>query len=1016
MQLEIARPLALVLLPVLAGIIIWFSRGLRTRSRSRQAGEVALRCLVLTLAVLALAGVSIRKSSDMTTTVFLVDLSDSVKGAAGEEAAFVQSAIADMPSKNQAGIVVFGSDAQIEQFVSDKKVFTSFQSQVTATATNLEQAVQTAMALFPDGNARRLVILTDGAENAGSIGNLALTFAGSDVELKVMKYDSSVAEEVYVSNVRLPETIHQGDRFQVQVEIYSTEATGAKVSLYSGRTLKDQKEVILQRGNNQLVFSDQGVEGGLKSYRVTVEAEKDTVSVNNSYSAFTTVEARSKLLVVEGEKDESKAFVKVLEACNYDYDIVTPSGVPGQISDMTQYQSVVLLDVYADDLRKGFLDTIETYVQDYAGGLVVLGGPNSYALGNYRNTPLETVLPVKMDLEGEKQIPKLSMVMVIDHSGSMSSPSTARGNVSCMDVAKQAAINGLDSLREIDEVGVIAFDDTYTWAVPLQPATDLEGIAERIGGITAMGGTSIYPALAEAVDKLKGSDATLKHIVLLTDGQDGYRLYEPVLKDMEDNGITLSTVAVGTDADMGTLEWLAEEGHGRYYYSDAGTTLPRIFAQEVYLSAKSYLINEEFTPVIVNSHEIIENIFDGGSPSLLGYIAATPKPLSTVILQSHREDPVLCAWQYGLGRTVAWTSDGTNEWTRNFSGWDKYAGMWQNLIDWTISNTDLGNDTLQIRQEASSALITYETDDYTAGTSISAVITGENGKQQKVKLKPASPGVYQADIPLDETGVYSINVRNQDGETMVKNINTATAMQYSQEYRYADVSTSLDSFMNQVSGSRYIEKWQDVFDTELKGAMARTDLTNWLLVAAVLLFTLDVILRRMRVNWLGSIAEGLAVTAEKVRGSSRGWKSGRKVESGSVDRADHDSDQLADGQTGTAVNELFGRMADSRQKRQTDSIGNSVEGKSVNTVENVGRQGTANLEKETRRNQKADTAQKTISAEGASSDKKKGIYKNDTSDGIRKSGFGKNHRKTQNAGSDVIDTAALLKKKQERDL
>lgn len=872
MQLEIMRPWALLFLPLLAGIVIWSSKRIRSRSCTRRAGEVLIRCLVLALTVLAAAGVSVRKQSDRTTTIFLADLSDSVKGVRTEEAEFIRSAIADMPDKNQAGIVVFGSDVQIEQFVSEKKIFTDFESEVTATATNLEQAVQTALALFPDGDACRLVLLTDGAENEGDIGNAVYSLTGSNVEFKVMEYDSHVGKEVYVSNVTLPETIHQGDRFQVQAEIYSTEAVRAVVSLYSGRTLKGKKEVVLQKGNNQLVFSDEGLEGGLKSYRVTVEAEQDTVSINNMYSAFTTVEARPKLLVVEGEKGSGKAFAKILDVCNYDYDIVTPSGVPGQISDMTQYQSAVLINVYADDLRRGFMDMVETWVKDYAGGLIAIGGDSSFALGNYRNTPLETVLPVKMELEGEKQVPKMAMTMVIDHSGSMSSPSTGESGVTCMDVAKQAAVNALDSLREIDEVGVLAFSDTYTWSVPLQEAADADAIAERIAGISAGGGTSIYPALKEAVENMKDSDASLKHIILLTDGQDGFHEYEDVLEEMEENGITLSTVAVGTGADSTTLKWLAERGEGRYYYSDAGTALPRIFAQEVYLSVKSYLINEEFTPVIVSSHEIIKDIFTDGSPSLLGYIASSPKSAATVILESSREDPILTVWQYGLGRTVAWNSDGTDQWTANFAGWDNYAALWRNIIDWTISSTEPGNDTVQVRQEASSAVITYETEDYGAGTGVSAVITDEEGRQQEVGLRETSPGVYSAEVPLDQTGVYSINVRNQNGGQVIRSINTAAAMQYSREYRYADISSNLNAFVDNVSG-HFIENADQVFDTDLKGAMSRKDLTEWLLLAAVLLFMLDVAGRRMRFDWVAGIAGGISEMAGrityKVRGNNR---------------------------------------------------------------------------------------------------------------------------------------------------
>ncbi|MCD8365795.1 MAG: VWA domain-containing protein, partial [Clostridiales bacterium] len=309
--------------------------------------------------------------------------------------------------------------------------------------------------------------------------------SGMEVEFKVMQYDSSVESEVYISDVTLPETIRQGEAFQVQVEIYASESGEATVSLYSGRTLKGQQEVVLQKGCNELLFSDEGVEEGLKSYRVTVEAENDTITINNSYSAYTTVETGERILLVEGEADESAEFTKILDAGSFSYDVVTPSGVPAKISDLNQYQTVILLNVYADDLRDGFLDIIETYVQDYAGGLIVIGGTDSYALGNYRDTSLETVLPVSMDPEGENEVPQIAMVMVIDHSSSMAAASTESSSTTCMEIARQAAVSALDSLREIDEIGVIAFNDTYSWAVPLQAASDTDSIASSISGIVA---------------------------------------------------------------------------------------------------------------------------------------------------------------------------------------------------------------------------------------------------------------------------------------------------------------------------------------------------------------------------------------------------------------------------------------------------------------------------------------------------------------------------------------------------
>lgn len=198
MRIEFLRPWALVLFPVLLGIILWMSRSMRIRSRAKKAGYLLLRCVILLLLVLALSGVRLQKDSKATTTIFLVDVSDSMGENVQEAESFVRASIAELPAKNQTGIVIFGADAKIEQFVTDKKLFTEIQSRALTAATNLEQAMQTALAMFPEESAKRLVLLTDGVQNEGEITNLASTFSLHDIELKIMRYDSISGDEVYV--------------------------------------------------------------------------------------------------------------------------------------------------------------------------------------------------------------------------------------------------------------------------------------------------------------------------------------------------------------------------------------------------------------------------------------------------------------------------------------------------------------------------------------------------------------------------------------------------------------------------------------------------------------------------------------------------------------------------------------------------------------------------------------------------------------------------------------------------
>lgn len=247
------------------------------------------------------------------------------------------------------------------------------------------------------------------------------------------------------------------------------------------------------------------------------------------------------------------------------------------------------------------------------------------------------------------------MTLVIDHSGSMTDASD--GGKSKLEYAKEAAAAAVNNLRSTDIVGIESFDDGYHWQVKPIRLTDRDDVLSKIYGIKDGGGTSIYPALKEAYEqmtKVSTNDAQIKHIVLLTDGQDTYHGYDDLLKDMNDHKITLSTVAVGSDADVNILRTLADKGKGRFYQTNAGTGLSRIFAQEVFLSQGEYLVNKTFTPVITANSDILEQLGEGGFPEMLGYVGTTLKSNATaVLMDDKKESPILATWQYGLGTTAA---------------------------------------------------------------------------------------------------------------------------------------------------------------------------------------------------------------------------------------------------------------------------------------------------------------------------------------------------------------------------
>lgn len=869
MKVDIAYPYILFLLIPALALCLFFGKKLRMGNSIKKRATIAMRMFLITLIVFAMAGISVNMRQTSVATVYLVDLSASTQDGVSEMTDFVRDAFANLPEEELAGVVAFGYDTSVECFVKKKQQFTDFESMPVNSATNMEQAITTAMTMYPQGCGKRLVLLTDGQENAGDVKNMLSSLSANSVVLEVKRIEHEKQKEVYISDVDIPETIHAGDTFKVEVAVESTVDTSAVISLYAGKKLKGKETVSLQKGSNRFVFKDKREGEGFYNYRAYVEAVDDTLALNNEYVAFTKAENQEKILLIEGREGNTKHFEKVLLAGNVEYDKVDAAAAPRTMQEFEKYKSIVMADVYAGDLPKGFMNNIESYVENYAGGLVAIGGENSFALGAYRDTPIEEVLPVKVDMNGEKEIPKMAVVLVIDHSGSMSEQ---MGGGSKLALAKESAVAALKNMRTSDELGVLSFDDTFTWNRSLKEIEDRDVAEKEIRSIQDGGGTSIYPAVQAAQQALSKSDANIKHIILLTDGQDSApgKNYDDALAKMQEQKITLSSVAVGKDADTAILQKLAEGGEGNFYETDSEDDMPRIFANEIFLSTKSYLINREFTPVTVQDNGMLTDVLGEGLPTLLGYIGSGKKELATSLLVSDEQDPILTCWQFGLGKTVAFNSDVENIWTANFAKWEKYPLFWRNIINWTKTELDDDGSSLEIASEGQSAKLTYTSRDYKADTKVDVIVTDDEGKQQNYTLGAIKPGVYETDIQLDGTGVYSVYARESAGGETVAIKNNAVAVQYSREYRVQSKTENFDSFLKE-AGAVTIKSAREVYGYKPETLHSARNLTSFFLVLALLLFAWDVTARRLSLSLISLLYDRRMV-------HEKGGKFQKKVE------------------------------------------------------------------------------------------------------------------------------------------
>jgi uncharacterized membrane protein len=847
-------PLALLLLLGLL-IIIYIGFPRRAYRRTRDTISLILRCIIWTLLVLALAGAQLTQGADRLAVVFLVDQSDSV-GADEREAqlAYIRDALANMPPDDEAAIIAFGANALVERPFSTSQRIDTLRSTVNSGNTDLEEAISLALALFPDDAARRIVILSDGAQTVGDARAAAGRAAATGVEISVVPLvNDDLTPDVLVTAVRVPDTVAENQLFDLGITVDSDQATPATITVTANSEVVHRENVQLEAGSNNYTLSLQAGESGFPDFRVQVElppGTEDGFIQNNQLAAFTRVIGAPHVLVVSSSPEESGYLIDALESVDVTVDQVTPGGLPANVAALANYDSVILTNVSATQLTNRRMNALQSYVRDTGGGLVVVGGPNSYAAGGYFDTPLEDVLPVEMRLDDQQRIPQLTIAYVIDRSGSMSvlGPS----GVTNLDLAKEAIIRSIDFLQPTDRAGIIGFDAEGLGIAPVQPVLDRLGLQSLVATIQSGGGTDIMAGITLAAQALQDDPSERKHIILLTDGgADPRGLVEFTQELYEQSGVTTSVIAIGSQPDF--LTQMAAAGGGNYHEVTLVETIPTIFTQETVLATRSYIIEEEFVPSLFAPSPIVAGITT--APPLLGYVASQPRDTAQVVLRGSEPyyDPILAQWQYGLGRSVAFTSDATARWGANWVSWDDFARFWNQTVRWTITEEAGQNIESRVAMEGEGALLTVDarTDDgaFQNGLTLNARITPPDGGEAfTVPVRQIAPGQYQAEFAPQDEGAYLVTLYSTGGDEPV-NQTTGWVMSYSPEYRATTNGGEVLAAITTMTGGRSLaDDPAAVFAHTLQAQAGADPIWQPLVLLALLLIPLDIAVRRLLIT------------------------------------------------------------------------------------------------------------------------------------------------------------------------
>ena len=872
-------PQALLLL--VPALLLTVGLHLASRRRiglGRRRLALLLRAVVLACLVLALAGFRLVLPVDRLATVYVVDLSDSVGTAGREDAlAWLRESIKVMPEGDVAGIVGFGRAALVERLPQEVREIDRIASTPVRSATDIGAALRLASALFPDDAQKRIVLLSDGNDTTGAGQSEAALAAARGIQIETRAIGLGAANEVVVERLTTPSTAKIGEEIEASVDLTSTVAQPATVRLFADGGQVAEKAVDLAVGSTRVTFLVKPTETGFHTFRALVEAGRDTFNQNNRADSDTIVNGEPRVLVLAGDEKVANELVAALRLEHQTVDSLIPEQLPTSLDGLLAWDSIVLVDVSRLRLSDAQLGGIQQYVRDFGRGLVMIGGPKSYGAGGYTDTPVEESLPVDMGVKDQQKQPDVALVVVIDKSGSMDAchcntfnggqggPGSGIAGVRKVDIGKEAILRAAAAMTARDQLGVVAFDESAHWVVQTQPLGGISDLRGAIGGIQPLGQTNIFAGLDQAVKSLEGTTATRRHIILLTDGWSTSGQYDAILAQMKADGITLSTVGAGGGANP-FLADLAKKGGGRFYPAVDPASIPDIFLKETQQVAGQQIVEETFHPILTSQSPILRGI--DALPQLLGYNGTTAKAAAQTVLVTPRDDPLLAQWQYGLGRSVAWTSDSTGRWARSWIGWTGFSKFFSQLVSWTFPGEETGGIEATFVTEGNTTKLRVESvaedgsprDFY----STAVAITTPDLTAKGIGLSQVAPGVYEAPLGEIDPGAYVIRVsQTRPGSTPLGRTLGLVAPTPA-EYRVLGTNEAFLATLRSATAGLAIETAAEPWVHDLRTNASSTDLWPALLILALLLWPLDIALRRVSI--------GRRELADARRWLSGGWR------------------------------------------------------------------------------------------------------------------------------------------------
>ena len=732
-------------------------------------------------------------------------------------------------------------------------------------ASNLSDALELASQLLGE-NPGRVLLASDGIPNSITNTELQVTkFVDAGIVLDIAHLQPTQHQnDLFTGKLIIPSGFWEHSSFNFILPIYSPISGQTAIQLFVNDVLQNEQIVEVNAGENLIsLTTNTGVSGIMTIKTVALWEGDNFVDNNSSYAAIEVFPAPHIMMVTENEVIAG-LFRQTLVNLGMQVDFFSPEEIPVDIASLEFYQVIIIHNLLASNISLEQMLTLKIFVSQMGRGLIFLGGRNSYSLGGYENTTLEGILPVELTPPDRGQGSPITFVLVLDRSGSMGIGS--RNGITPIDLTREAAIRTIETLRAEDYIGVLTFSGTTSWDVDIRPlgdGVDLRLAQDAVSRIVASGGTKVYQALAEAVYALTDAHQTdSTHILLMSDGISGdgspeeFQRLAQVARNLD---ITISTIALGSISDPETMELIATEGNGRYYEILDPEDLPQVMVAEGKAAhGENIQLGETNLVSGEDRHPILYGFSLDDLPTIRGYNALrskTDQGAEDILLSGNLRDPLLSAWQVGLGRVIAWMGDIGEEWSKNWQFWPERGDFWLNVIRYAAPYGSYS--PVQTKLSTTESQLILELHIYSsAGVPVNLAsptfsFVGGGETVTTYPIPQVAPGLYKLEISLPSIGAYRGMIKYQDAEN-VEEIAVPFAVNYPREWQPADAQEGRANMIRwaEMTGGKQIDLFEELLSSEKNnGEESEFSFTNIILLLLVISWPIEIALRRKWMPW-----------------------------------------------------------------------------------------------------------------------------------------------------------------------